>query len=122
MSIISISAHCLENGLINFLRNGAVVMLTSLTLLSARAESNEELRALGEYLSAECVTCHQLSGEHDGIPSIVGWDAWAFQTVMNEYRDKTRTHPVMRMIASSLSEQDVMALALYFGSLEPKNN
>ena len=29
-------------------------------------------RALGEYLSSECVTCHQLSGRHQGIPPIVG--------------------------------------------------
>lgn len=104
------------------MRESSIMLFLSLALLPASAAANEELRALGEYLSAECVTCHQLSGEHNGIPSIVGWDAWAFTTVMQEYRDKTRAHPVMRTIASSLSDEDVKALALYFGSIEPKEN
>lgn len=122
MKLMSKAALFLEKPRLRWLRNGAVALLASLALLPARAHASEELRALGEYLSAECVTCHQLSGEHNGIPSIVGWDAWAFKTVMNEYRDKTRAHPVMRMIASSLSDQDVEALAHYFGSIEPKSN
>ena len=122
MRLVSKPALFLEKLWLRRLRNSAVALLAVFALLPARAHANEELRALGEYLSTECVTCHQLSGAHDGIPSIVGWDAESFQIVMNEYRDKTRANPAMRMIASSLSEQDVKALALYFGSLEPKNN
>jgi mono/diheme cytochrome c family protein len=34
--------------------------------------------ALGEYLSSECVTCHQISGKAQGIPPIVGWPAASF--------------------------------------------
>ena len=29
--------------------------------------------AYGEYLSGECVTCHQADGQDKGIPSIAGW-------------------------------------------------
>ena len=47
-------------------------------------------RALGEYLSSECVTCHQLSGRYQGIPPIVGWPEASFVEIMNEYRDKKR--------------------------------
>lgn len=97
-------------------------VFAGLALLSTNAAANEEMLAYGEYLSAECVTCHQISGEHNGIPSIVGWDAWAFETVMKEYRNKTRAHPVMQTIAASLSDKEVKALALYFGSIEPKEN
>ena len=37
---------------------------------SARGEGD---KALGEYLSSECVTCHQITGRYEGIPPIVGW-------------------------------------------------
>ena len=104
------------------MRSVLYIMFAGLALLSANAAANEETRAFGEYLSAECVTCHQISGEHNGIPSIVGWEAWAFETVMKEYRDKTRAHRVMQTIAGALSDDEVRALALYFGSIEPKEN
>ena len=97
-----------------------IISLLSVALLASKTVANEDQRALGEYLSSECVTCHQISGKHNGIPTIVGWDPWAFETVMKEYRDKTRMHPVMQTVASTLSNEEVKALALYFGSITPK--
>ncbi len=73
--------------------------------------------AYGEYLAGECVTCHQASGIDQGIPSIVGWPEDVFVTAMHAYRSKTRSHPVMRMIASKLSDEDIASLAAYFGTL-----
>ena len=78
-------------------------------------------RALGEYLSSECVTCHQLSGRYQGIPPIVGWPEPSFIDIMNEYRDKRRSNPVMQTIAGKFSNDEVAALAAYFGSVKPKN-
>jgi cytochrome c553 len=78
-------------------------------------------RALGEYLSSECVTCHQLSGRHQGIPPIVGWPEKSFVEIMNEYRSKGRDNPVMQTIAGKFSAEEVAALAAYFGSLKPRN-
>ena len=78
-------------------------------------------RALGEYLSSECVTCHQISGRHQGIPPIIGWPEASFIEIMNEYRDKRRDNPVMQTVAGKLSSEDVAALAAYFGSVKPKN-
>lgn len=75
-------------------------------------------RAFGEYLSAECVTCHQLTGRYEGIPSIVGWPSAAFIEVMGEYRTGKRGNPIMQTIAGRLSEDEVAALASYFGSLQ----
>ena len=77
-------------------------------------------RDLGEYLSAECVTCHQLSGKFEGIPPIVGWPEESFVTIMNEYRGKQRENAVMRNIAAKFSDEEIAALAAYFGSLKPK--
>ena len=77
-------------------------------------------RAFGQYLSAECVTCHQVSGRFDGIPSIVGRPDDSFVEIMNEYRAKKRTNPVMQNVAGKLSDEEVAALAAYFGSLPPQ--
>jgi cytochrome c553 len=74
-------------------------------------------RAFGEYLSAECVTCHQLTGRFSGIPPIVGWPEETFVAVMNEYKLKARPNPVMQTLAGRLSDKEIAALAAYFGSL-----
>lgn len=77
-------------------------------------------RALGEYLSAECTACHQISGRQDGrIPSIVGWPEDQFVAVIESYRDKDRDNPIMQTIAGRLTSEEVAALASYFGSLKP---
>ena len=78
-------------------------------------------RALGEYLSSECVTCHQLTGKYEGIPPIIGWPEASFAEVMNEYRSKQRSNPVMQMVAGRFSNEEIAALAAFFGSLKSKN-
>lgn len=73
----------------------------------------------GEYLAGECVTCHQVSGADSGIPSITGWPTDVFVTAMHAYRAKTRAHPVMRMIAAPLNDEEIASLAVYFKNLQP---
>ena len=72
----------------------------------------------GEYLSTECTTCHQTDGAYDGIPSIVQWPAEDFVIAMHAYKIKQREHPVMQMMAGRLSDEEIAALAAYFGNLE----
>ena len=73
--------------------------------------------AYGEYLAGECTTCHQMSGADNGIPSIVGWPTDIFVTAMHAYRAKTRSHPVMRMVAGQLNDEEIASLAVYFKEL-----
>jgi cytochrome c len=75
--------------------------------------------AYGEYLSSECVTCHQADGDAQGIPSITQWPEDAFVVAMHAYKRKLRPHPVMQMIAGRLNNEEIAALAAYFSSLEP---
>ncbi|GAB4237834.1 MAG: hypothetical protein Kow0032_23900 [Methyloligellaceae bacterium] len=77
------------------------------------------MRALGEYLSGECLTCHQTSGDNPAIPAISGWDPWLFEVAMEAYRTRERDHAAMQTIAQGLSRKEVQALALYFASLAP---
>ncbi len=72
----------------------------------------------GEYLAGECTTCHQADGGADGIPSITLWPEDRFVVAMHAYKDRTRQHPVMQMIAGRLGNEEIAALAAYFGILE----
>jgi cytochrome c len=72
----------------------------------------------GQYLSSECVTCHQASGADQGIPSITQWPAEDFVVAMHAYKEKLRPHPVMQMMAGRLSNDEIAALAAYFATLK----
>jgi len=101
---------------------GALVVLAAVVMPWANpAALAAGDRALGEYLSSECVTCHQLSGSHQGIPPIVGWSEASFIEIMNEYRTKRRDNPVMQTIAGKFSNDEIAALAAYFGGLKSNN-
>ncbi len=70
--------------------------------------------AFGAYLAGECTTCHQGDGSDEGIPSITHWPEEDFVAAMHAYKQKLRPHPVMQMIATRLSDEEIAALAAYF--------
>jgi len=72
----------------------------------------------GEYLASECTTCHQKDGSDQGIPSITLWPTEDFVVAMHAYKVKARQHPVMQMMAGRLDDEEIAALAAYFGALE----
>ena len=74
--------------------------------------------AYGEYLSSECLTCHQRDGSNDGIPSITRWPQEDFVVAMHAYKRQLRPHPVMQMMAGRLTDEEIAALAAYFQTLE----
>lgn len=74
--------------------------------------------AYGEYLSSECLTCHQTDGSDRGIPSITGWPTEDFAAAMHAYKSKLRPHPVMQMMAGRLANDEIAALAAYFATLK----
>ncbi len=94
------------------------LIVIALALASSGHAGDVGDRELGEYLSSECVTCHQLSGKYDGIPPIVGWPAESFIEILTEYREKRRDNQVMRSIAIKFTDEEIAALAAYFGSLK----
>jgi cytochrome c553 len=99
-------------------RTAALAAFVSLGANSMSALSGDAKReAYGRHLARECTSCHRIDGVDNAIPSIVGWPTDAFVTTMKFYRDGTRTNPVMMSVASSLSEEQVQALATYFASI-----
>jgi cytochrome c553 len=97
------------------------IFFVSALLFSPAVSAQGGDKAFGEYLSSECVTCHQISGKAvGGIPPIIGWPTEQFLAVMNAYKRKERDNNVMQTIAGKLKEDELAALAAYFGSLKPK--
>ncbi|WP_346895913.1 c-type cytochrome [uncultured Roseibium sp.] len=88
--------------------------------IGAAAMTLEGDIAYGEYLSTECVTCHQISGHADGIPSIIGWPKNAFIRALFDYKTNVRTHQVMQNMTTNMGNEEIAALAAYFGSIEPQ--
>ncbi|MDF1609439.1 c-type cytochrome [Hoeflea sp. YIM 152468] len=74
----------------------------------------------GEYLSGECVTCHQMTGHADGIPSIVGLPKEYFVRSLFEYKTNVRSNEVMKLRVEHLGNEEIAALAAYFSSLDPQ--
>ncbi|MCV0370899.1 MULTISPECIES: hypothetical protein [Filomicrobium] len=98
----------------------AVLGVTA-TEYAARAQTatNPELMAYGEYLAGECTTCHQTKSSSDGIPAITGLDTDHFVSALEAYKSGSRTNTTMISVARSLDAEQIRALAVYFGSLNP---
>ncbi len=90
---------------------------TDIGLLGGAAAALDGDPAYGKYLSGECVTCHQLTGGDSTIPAITGWPKENFIHVLYEYKTKARTNPVMQTVTGRLGDEEMAALAAYFGSL-----
>lgn len=93
----------------------AAAVVEELTL-SAEALAILEIEgdpAYGAYLSSECTACHKPDAEQ-GIPAIAGMERENFVAALVTYRDGTRQHQVMEMMANRLSPEEIAALAVFF--------
>ena len=74
-----------------------------------------------------CIGCHSIPGYRASypivytVPMIHGQTGKYIENSLNAYRSGARSHPTMRAVAGSLSDQDIADLAAYYGkSLEKK--
>jgi cytochrome c len=99
-----------------------ISVVATLTVLTVPVAAHAVDIALGEYLSSECVTCHQLSGHGTGgIPPIVGLTEVRFIEALQSYKSGERDNEVMRNIAGRLTAEEMSALAAYFAQQGPKS-
>ncbi len=69
-----------------------------------------------------CVGCHGIPGYRTAfpvvysVPKIGGQSAKYIENALIAYRKGDRSHPSMRGIAGSLSDQDIADLAAYYGT------
>jgi cytochrome c len=71
--------------------------------------------AYGEYLAAECVTCHAKAGK--AIPAITGRDRAEIIVALYEFKSGARANQTMRTVAASLGDAEIAALADYLAQL-----
>lgn len=78
---------------------------------------------LGRYLGSECAACHAVGGVGGaaGIPNISGWPKDQFAATLGAFRSGERASDVMSAIARRLNDEEIAALAAYFGGLEKPN-
>jgi cytochrome c len=91
-----------------------------LMLVGPALASDAKKVAYGRHLSGECSACHRVDGTDNGIPSITGWDPEEFVHTLVFYRNGERNNPAMVSVAQSLDDDQMNALAAYYGSL-PKS-
>jgi cytochrome c len=99
---------------------GGGVLLVGLALLALPAAAEDEVKGdieYGEYLSAECVACHQTQGHNQGIPQIAGMNASGMVSILSAYKSKELNNATMQTIAARLDDEQMAALAVYYASL-----
>ena len=76
--------------------------------------------AAGSQKTQMCVGCHGIPGwrtafpEVYKVPKLGGQHEAYLAKALQEYRSGARSHPSMRAIATSLSDQDIADLAAYY--------
>ncbi len=76
----------------------------------------------GRAKASNCVGCHEIPGYKASFPSvynvplITGQTAKYIEASLQAYRKGDRSHPTMRAIAGSLSDQDIADLAALYGT------
>ena len=97
----------------------ALAVLTSAALSAQAAEGNAAAAAKDKI--SMCMGCHGIAGyratfpEVYHVPKIGGQHSAYIVKALNAYKSGERSHPTMRGIAQSLSDQDIADLAAYYG-------
>jgi cytochrome c553 len=105
----------------------ALVLAGSAALAQSKAPAGEKPGASGvkelgmENAHAMCIGCHGIPGYKTAFPStyhvpkIAGQQPGYIVSALKAYKSGERSHPSMRGIASSLTEDDMKKLAEYYG-------
>lgn len=94
---------------------GGVFLAGSALAQSAAAELEGD-REAGKMLAGQCRTCHGLNGfaQIPIAPHIGGEPAAYIANQLTAFRDETREHEMMSVVAKSLSDQQIADLAAWF--------
>lgn len=101
---------------------GAAFVAAALAAHAAFAQQPAEKGPTIEGFHAQCVGCHGLRGYRTAfprvyhVPKIAGQQPGYIVAALKEYKSGARSHPSMRGIAASLTEDDMKKLAEYYGA------
>jgi cytochrome c553 len=117
----------MSHPLVNLLLGAALALTAGHALSQSKALPNEPgapggIKELGmENAHAMCIGCHGIPGYKTAFPStyhvpkIAGQQPGYIVNALKAYKSGERSHPSMRGIASSLTEDDMKKLADYYG-------
>ena len=118
----------MSHHLVNLLLGAALALTAGHALSQSKAPTGEKppapgLKELGmENAHAMCIGCHGIPGYKTAFPStyhvpkIAGQQPAYIVAALKAYKSGERSHPTMRGIASSLTEEDMKKLAEYYGA------
>lgn len=90
----------------------------------AAAEGNA---AAGAEKNSMCAGCHGIPGyktafpEVYAVPKLGGQHAGYIVKALQAYKSGQRTHPSMRAVAATLSDQDMADLAAYYATVQSQS-
>ena len=103
----------------------AVVAALALCAQSAIAQdkgAEDKPHATIESFHAQCIGCHGIPGYKTAypdvyhVPKIAGQNPGYIIAALKAYKSGDRSHPSMRGIAASLTEEQMQKLAEYYGA------
>jgi cytochrome c553 len=74
----------------------------------------------GRQLAASCASCHDANPGDRAIPSLAGLTELQINQAMTSFRSGTREGPIMHIVASALSPEEIAAVAHYLSSPRAK--
>ena len=99
-----------------------LLLVCILGSLAFAAQAQEKKSAPGfENAHAMCIGCHGIPGYKTAfpdvyhVPKIAGQQPGYIINALKAYKSGERSHPSMRGIAASLSDEDMKKLADYYG-------
>jgi cytochrome c553 len=85
---------------------------------AGKAGSDPALAAKGKDKATVCLGCHGTSGEGNGeFPRLAGQHPGYLSKQLADFKKGSRKNDAMQAIVGNLSEEDIEALAAFFGSL-----
>jgi cytochrome c553 len=85
---------------------------------AAKAGGDAKLASIGKDKAAMCLGCHGNAGEGNGqFPRLAGQHPDYLVVQLQKFKSGERKNGMMQAIAGNLTDEDMKALAAYFGSL-----
>ena len=99
-----------------------VLIAAALACTVQVAAGQDKPKPTHESYHAQCIGCHGIPGyktafpEVYHVPKIAGQQQAYIVNALKAYKSGARSHPSMRGVAASLTEEDMAALAGYYGA------
>lgn len=83
--------------------------------------SNKPVNQAGRHVRARCISCHAMNGRSitPNWPNLAGQQAQYLQNQLMAFRNGSRQGSLMNVIASELTEQQILDVSEYYSQLKP---